>query len=288
MKRHWITTFVTLFVMALLAGTLVAKETKDRPKSGDKSDRPKRTGRHPGGPRRMPDIGLTDEQKKEIEGIRKDAMAKVKDAEPKERGAIFEKMRKDIHGVYTKEQLEKLKKARPQGGPGRRGMPDLGLSDEQKTKMAAIRKDAMAKVKDAKPEDRKAIFEQMKKDIEAILTEEQIEKFKKARQGRHRGRGMPDIGLTDEQKEKAAAIRKDAMAKIKDAKGEDRKALIEKMKKDIHALFTEEQLKKLEELKKAREDGPRDKGKGRGDRKGRKGGDRKGRKGGDKKQPASE
>ena len=119
MNRRWIATFVTLFVMALLAGTLVAKETKDRPKTGDKPDARKRAGRRPGGPGRMPDVGLTDAQKKEIEGIRKDAMAKVKDAEPEARRAIFEKMREAIHGVFTEEQLEKLKKAHQDGPRGK-------------------------------------------------------------------------------------------------------------------------------------------------------------------------
>ena len=293
MKRQWIASFVTVFVLALLAGTLVAKETKDRPKRGDKPEGRKRAGRRPGGHGQMPDIGLTDAQKKEIEGIRKTAMAAAKDAEPKDRRAIMEKMREDIHKVFTEEQLAKLKKLREKGGPGG-DRPDLGLTDEQKEKMEAIRKGIREKMKDAKPEERKAIIEQMKKDIAAILTKEQLEKFKKARQGGRRGRGPggpPDIGLSDDQKAQIGEIRKKALAAAKDAKGEDRKAIFEQMKKDIHALFTEEQLKKLEEFKKAHGDGPRDKGKGRGDRNRRKGDgdDKKGRRGGGaKKRPDSE
>ena len=224
----------------------------------------------------------------EVAGIRKTAMAAAKDAEGKDRRAIMEKMRKDIHGVFTKEQLEKLKKMREKGGPGGRGRPDLGLTDEQKEKMAAIRKGVKEKMKDAKPEERKAILEQMKKDIAAILTEEQLEKLKKARQGGQHGRRLPDIGLTDDQKSQVETIRKKAMAAAKDAKGADRKAIFEKMKKDIHALFTEEQ---LEKLKKAHRGGPRrgDRGKGRGDRKGRKGGgDRPDRKRPGRKRPDSE
>ena len=281
MKRHWIATFVTLFTLALLAGALVAKETKDRPKRGDKPEGQKRAHRGPGGHGQMPDIGLTDAQKKEIEGIRKTAMAAAKDAEPKERRTIMEKMKEDIHKLFTKEQLEKLQKAREKGGPGRGGMPDLGLTDEQKEKMDAIRKGVREKMKDAKPEERKAIIEGMKAEIEKILTKEQLEKFKKARHGGRRGRGpggMPDIGLSDDQKAQIQDIRKKAMAAAKEAKGEARKAIFEKMKKDIHALFTEEQ---LEKLKKAHGDRPRGKGEGRGDKKGRKGG-------GDKKRPASE
>ncbi|MDP6636720.1 MAG: hypothetical protein QGG42_17610 [Phycisphaerae bacterium] len=287
MKRHWITTFVTFAALALMTGSLVAEESKDRPKR--RPDGPKRMRRRPGGPRKTPDIGLTDAQKKEIEAIRKEAMAKIKDAKPDERKEIFAQMRKDIHGVFTEEQIKKLKELRQEQGQHDR--PDLGLTDEQKKKMAAIRKEGMAKLKDAKPEERKAIMEGMRKQIEALLTPEQFKKFQQARHGQRRG-GRPDIGLSDDQKSQIEAIRKKAQADAKDAKGEDRKAIFEKMKKDIHALLTEEQ---IEKLKKAHQGGrrPGDKGKGRGDRKGRRGaGDRKGRRpGGDKggrKRPASE
>ena len=72
----------------------------------------------------MPDIGLTEAQKKEIEAISKDAMAEAKEAKPEARKAIFEKMRKAIQSVFTEEQLEKLKKARRRQGPqGRRSSP---------------------------------------------------------------------------------------------------------------------------------------------------------------------
>ena len=182
MKRHWIATFVTLLTLALLAGALIAAETKDRRKPGAKPDGRKQAGRRPGGAGRMPDIGLTDEQKAAMAKIRKDAMAKIKDAKPEERKAIFEEMRKQIEALLTAEQLEKLKQAR-QGGQRGRGMPDIGLTDEQKTKIEKIRKEAMAAAKDAKPEARKGILEQMRKDIHALLTDEQIEKLKKAQQG---------------------------------------------------------------------------------------------------------
>jgi Spy/CpxP family protein refolding chaperone len=271
MKRHIIAPFVTLLALVLLAGTVVA-EDKD-------NDRPKRDGqkqakrRHGG--RKLPDIGLTDAQKAEIEGIRKEAMAKIKDAEPKERRAIFEKMKKDIHGVFTEEQLEKLKKLKKDGPKHKR--PDLGLSDEQKEKMDAIRKGVKEKLKDATGEERKAIMEQMKKDIAAILTEEQLEKLKKAH---HKGGGhkRPDIGLTDEQKEKIDAIRKAAREKSKDATAEERKAIREQARKDIGAILTDEQ---REKMKKAHQG----KGKRPHGRKG-KDGDGKGRKrGGDDKKP---
>jgi periplasmic protein CpxP/Spy len=264
MKRHWITTFVTLLTLTLLTATLVAAEKRDRPRP----DGAKRGGRRPGGDRKMPDIGLTEAQKTEIEAIRKAAMAKIKDADPKDRRAIYIKMREDIQAKFTKDQLAKLKAARQRGGSDR---PDLKLTEEQKKKMAAIRKAAGAKLKDAKPAERQAIMEGMRKQFEALLTPEQLKKLKEARQGQRRG--MPDIGLTDEQKTKIDAIRKRAMEASKGKKGEERKAIMEKMQKAIHALLTPEQ---VEKLKKARQNQPRrgerPEGKGRGDRKGPRGG----------------
>ena len=264
MKHKWITTFVTLLTLTLLAGTLVAKETKDRPKSGDRPAGPKRAGRRPGGPAERPDIGLTDAQKAEIETIRKTAMPKIKDAKPKDRKALFAKMREDIQAVFTEEQLEKLKKARQQGGRGDQGS-DLGLTDAQKKQIAEIRKAAAIEMKKAKPEDRKAIAEATQAKIDELLTPEQREKLKKFRQSQQRRGQMPDIGLTDEQKAKMADIRKTAMAN-KDATPAERKAAFELMKKEIEKLLTPEQ---LEKFKKARQGGPRRGGvKGRGDRKG--------------------
>jgi len=268
MKRYWIVTLTVVLAVALLTGVLTAEEGKDRPKP-KRGERVRRGPRKGGGPRGMPDIGLTDAQKAEIKKIREAAMAEAKKVDPKDRRAIFEKMKKDIHALFTEEQLEKLKKAHgDRRGRGRGGMPDIGLSEDQKKAIAEIRKAAMAEIKKAKPEERRAIFEKMRKDIEALLTKEQIEKMKKARQhGRGRG-GMPDVGLTDEQKAEIKKIREAAMAKAKEAKPEERRAIFEEMRKAIHDVFTEEQ---LEKLKKARKDGPPRRGGDKGRRRGPKG-----------------
>ena len=122
MKRNRIATFAVVFTLALLAGTLVAEETRDRPSSGDKPEGQRRGRRRRGGGGggvRIPDIGLTDEQKKEIEGISKTAMAAAKDAKGEDRTAIMVKMKKDIYKLYTKEQREKLQKIRESGGAGK-------------------------------------------------------------------------------------------------------------------------------------------------------------------------
>jgi hypothetical protein len=96
-----------------------------------------------------------------------------------------------------------MKKARQRGRRGR-GMPDIGLSEEQKAKIEAIRKDARAASKDKKGEERKAIYQKMQKDINALLTDEQREKLKKARQGGPRGRGRRGRGGDRRPRKKAA------------------------------------------------------------------------------------
>jgi Spy/CpxP family protein refolding chaperone len=290
MKRHWITALAACLTLVVLAGALQAEEAKERKRRKGGAEGAKRVRRGPGGPRKMPDIGLSEDQKAKVAEIRKTAMGKMKDAKPAEKREIFAQMRKDIHALFTEEQLDKLQELRKGKGKdgGRGGKPELGLTDEQKEKMDAIRKDTHAKMKDAKPEERKAIMEAAHAEIEKILTAEQLEKFKKHRQGAKRGHGkMPDIGLSDDQKAKIQDIRKKAMADAKDAKGEDKKAIIGKMHKDIKALMTEEQLDKL---KKAHKPGRRPGGKGKPEGKGPRGKGKRGegKRGGERKRPAAE
>jgi Spy/CpxP family protein refolding chaperone len=287
MKRHWITALAACLTLVVLAGALQAEEAKERKRRKGGPEGAKRVRRGPGGPRKMPDVGLFEDQKAKIQEIRKAAMAKLKDAKPEEKRELFKKMREDIHAVFTEEQLAKLKEMHKGKDGGRGGRPDLGLTDEQKEKMAAIHKDTRAKMKDAKPEERKAIMEAAHKEIAKILTPEQLEKFKKHRHGGKPGHGkMPDIGLSDDQKAKIQDIRKKAMADAKDAKGEDKRAIIGKMHKDIRALMTEEQ---IEKLKKAHKGGKRPGGKGRPEGKGPRGKGKRGEdKRGGKKRPAAE
>lgn len=283
MKRNIIMTVVTFAALAMLSGSLLAKEGEPRGKRRGGEEGKKRVAKRGGGrQRRMPDIGLTEAQKKEIGEIRKAAMAKMKDAKPEERKAIHEQMRKDVHAKLTEEQIAKMKEMHKDGGKGKGGRPDLGLNETQKAKMAEIRKETAAKMKAAKtPEERKTIMAAAREKMEAVMTPEQLEKMKAARKGERPHGKMPEIGLSDAQKTEIQGIRKKAMADAKEAKGEDRKAIMDKMHKDIRALMTDEQ---IEKLKKAH-GGERKKGEGKGrEGKGREG---KGRKGG-RKRPAAE
>jgi len=279
MKRNMIMTLATFVTLAMLGGSLLAKDAAPRGKKGGDADAKKRDARRPRQHRRMPDIGLTDAQKKEIGELRKTAMTNAKDAKPEERKAIFEKLRKDVHALLTEEQAAKMK-AMHKDGPKRGARPELNLTDEQKAKMTELRKATAAKMKDAKPEEKKAIMENMKKQMATILTPEQLEKLKKAHKGGRPGGDRPDLGLTDEQKKKMDALRKETHAKMKDAKGEEKKAIMENMKAQVAKILTPEQLEKFKKAHQNRRRGG-DKGEGKGKGKPE-------RKRGGKKRPAAE
>ncbi|MDP6546936.1 MAG: alpha/beta fold hydrolase [Phycisphaerae bacterium] len=81
--------------------------------------------RRPAGRVVLPDIGLSDAQKKEIEGISKAATAAARGAKGEDRRAIMVKMRKDIYKIFTREQRQKLMKIRQAGEGG--GPVDMRL-----------------------------------------------------------------------------------------------------------------------------------------------------------------
>jgi Spy/CpxP family protein refolding chaperone len=294
MKLSRISVLVAFLAVVFAAGSVLAADSdRAKGKSGGKDGQKRaKRGGHGGGKRgkhrKMPDIGLTADQKTAIAGLRKAAHASAKEAKtPEARKAIFAKMKTDIHALFTKEQQAKLKEARknrPGGGEGGKDRPDLGLTEEQKKKMKAIHEGTMAKMKAAKtPEERKAIHEAARAKVKALLGDEKFEKFQAAHKGR-RHRGMPDIGLSDTQKTQVEGIRKKAKADMKAAKGKDsKKAIHEKMRKDINALLTDDQRAKMKKFREGHRHGDRKGGKGaEGEKKGGKGegGERKGRKGG--------
>jgi len=118
----------------------------------------------------------------------------------------------------------------------------LDLTEDQKKKIADLRKAAAEKIK--------AINEKLRKDVAAEFTDEQKKKLEELR----KRRGPPDLGLTDEQKAQGAEIRKAAMAKMKDAEPEGRRAIWQEMRKDLDKLLTEEQRQKLAESRKKMRD----------------------------------
>ena len=153
MKRHWIVTVAILAAMVLATGWALAQDADERPERGDRdrvrrprgegAPRDRRAGdRRPGGRMRRPDplrgLDLTEAQAAKIKQLRKAAAEKIK--------AINEQLDKDIEAQLTPGQKKKLAQS------------------------AEIRKVAMAKMEKAETrEERRAIWQQMRKDLDKLL-----------------------------------------------------------------------------------------------------------------------
>ncbi|MEZ0266827.1 MAG: hypothetical protein ACAI43_19020 [Phycisphaerae bacterium] len=156
-------------------------------------------------------LDLSDEQKKKVDEIAAEAQKKAAEIPPGADGradmlALRESTLAKVKAVLTAEQVKKLDALMAGGGAagGPAGMlgalqgalKDLNLSDEQKTKMTASFETAQKKFEAlrgeltggrATPEARekmKAIFDELRGDMEKTLTPEQSEKLREAMQRR--------------------------------------------------------------------------------------------------------
>jgi Spy/CpxP family protein refolding chaperone len=149
-------------------------------------------------------LGLTDEQKTKIEDLQKnfrEAMGKVAgegEENVKARRELVEKQQTDLKALLTDEQKEKVAKLlaeqgpRPPMNPGARlervlESKDLALTDEQKTKIADLRKAFAESIKTAKEDERPALQKKLIDDIKSLLTAEQKTTFDKLMQPRREG-----------------------------------------------------------------------------------------------------
>jgi len=156
--------------------------------------------------------------------------------------------------------------ARPAIAP--RGV-QLDLTDEQKEKIAAIRKaqgEATRKLfqnKDLTPQDKRDQYADVRaefqKKIEAVYTPEQKAKLadaKKAAEQRREQMMKLRVVLTDEQKaalQKINAKRQEAFKEVRELPQDERRAayqkLYEQYQKDYQALLTDEQKEKQKKLR---------------------------------------
>ncbi len=97
---------------------------------------------------------------------------------------------KEILGEDRAAKFDKQFKALLRRG-GRSPLEGLNLSEQQSTDRAKIRDDFREKIRNAEPEDRPALFKEMREAMNGVLTEEQLEQLKKQRaeHGGPRGRG---------------------------------------------------------------------------------------------------
>jgi len=206
-------------------------------------DEPKEKGVGKGLAERIQDLNLTDEQEAKIADIRKECKPKVQEA-GKDLAAAVKEEEEKIGAVLTAEQKEKLqtskeerKEQRHEGLAARIAhLRELDLTEDEVAKIQEIRKEFHPKIAKAM------------EGLHGILSDEQ----KKAREealkaGKKRREVLASLNLTDDQKEKVAAVCKDLATLVR-----------EEMEK-IRDVLTEEQQAKLPELKDERKERVRDK-----------------------------
>lgn len=139
----------------------------------------------------MEQLDLTPEQIEMIDAIRAAAMEAVKEAtEPQEVRDIIEQMHQDVENVLTEEQLAALRACMRPDRPVN-CLDQIGLDEDQIAQIDAIRDAAMEAVKETEDrEEVRAILDQMREDIMAVLTPEQVEALQECRDAQsHRQQG---------------------------------------------------------------------------------------------------
>jgi Spy/CpxP family protein refolding chaperone len=221
----------------IVAVTLVAALVCPRLWADDKDQRPGE-----GLVERLHDLNLTDEQEAKIADIQKECQPKVQEAR-KEFAAIVKEEKDKVEQVLTPEQKQKVLTMREERGEHRMEglaaklahLRDLDLTEEEMTKIQDIRKEYRPRI------------EKEMEGLKGTLNDEQRKAREEGLQaGKKHREVLASLNLTDEQKQKVAAVCKEVRATVHEE--------LEKIK-DV---LTEEQQAKLPELREERRERVRD------------------------------
>ena len=213
-------------------------------------------------------LGLSDEQKTQMEALReahRDAIKSLRAGGERpsreQMKELFSAHRNQMKQILTTEQLEQIKgrksgdhagrKERYRGGKssmhpkgGRRAalVEQLGLSQDQQSRVEAIHSDFAARMKE--------LHTAHKADRKALLSQNQLEALAGRQSERGSRRGKVDLNLGQEQR--------DALKSLKVAYKETYSALRQEHKEAFTAILTGEQIAALEVFRSANsERGPR-------------------------------
>jgi Spy/CpxP family protein refolding chaperone len=191
---------------------------------------------------KIQDLNLTDEQATKIAEIRKECRAKVQEARRELATLVQEEVEK-IRGVLNPGQKRTIQVLRDELSE-RRGeslaerfahLDQLDLTDNEMTQIADIRDECRPKV-------RAALMQ-----LAGLLTDEQRKTREEAlKAGKKRSEVREALNLTAEQKEKLEAVGNELLGLVRD-----------EMEK-VRAVFSPEQIEKLEELREERAERVRD------------------------------
>jgi uncharacterized protein YpuA (DUF1002 family) len=123
-------------------------------------------------------------------------------------------------------------------------MTQAGVTEEQLAAMEAIRRAAIAALKEAgTPQEAREIIEQLREDLQSVLTQEQLAAMANCMRPKEPLNCMDQLDLTAVQIEAIAAIREAAIAAIKEAESPQKaRDIIERMHQAIEGVLTPEQL----------------------------------------------
>jgi len=130
-------------------------------------------------------LDLTAEQQAKVKEIMASAREAAKGQEGRARGQAYtDAMQKIVKDVLTAEQREKLETMRSQAPQRRAGgmFAGLDLTEEQQKKIRKIQASMREKISAAEGrEARREAYQAMQKEIQAVLTPEQLEKLQQRR-----------------------------------------------------------------------------------------------------------
>ena len=123
----------------------------------------------------------------------------------------------------------------------------IGIPLEVLDAIEVLRAEAIEALKDVESrEEGREIIEQLRADILALFTEEQLAALKECMKPARPATCMEQLDLTPEQIEMIDAIRAAAMEAVKEASGpQEVRDIIEQMHQDVEEVLTEEQLAAL-------------------------------------------
>jgi len=225
--------------LAFTAGTASAQDNTQQQNNGGQGRRNRGQGGGAGGAfgrnptqtvealqKQVNELKLADDQKTKLDAIFKDAETQAKTLtsevqslqgqERRDKMMAFNRdLREKVNGVLTEEQRQTLRKnqgtaaAKQMVEGQRRRLADLGLSDDQKTKVEAVLADAEKKMADAmaqaQPGDGQGgggarggpmaeVMRDTREKINQILTPEQQQKLQASGPGRGQGGGRRGAG----------------------------------------------------------------------------------------------
>lgn len=225
-------------MLILVAGgwvsvTLPAAEAQETKPPGTK---PPETKPPVGLAEQTQDLNLTDQEDSRIAEVRKEYRPKVQEA-GKELGAVLKEELEKVRALLTPEQLKKVDEMKEEREERRAEglaqtiahLGELELTDEETAKIQEIRYEYRPRI------------EKVMKDLGGILTDPQKQaRAEGLKAGKSRREVLASLNLTDDQKDKVAAIAQEARGLVREE--------LDKMR----AVLTEEQQAKLGEPREER------------------------------------